>query len=335
VSSDSWANLQLTLVNPVALTPPVVPSRGQSAPQIGSLNLLRIVAAIAVVWIHVPESEPLKGTTIWCRFAVPAFTAVSVFLMALSVKGKSATGVIRYECNRAWGIYRLFLIWNGIYLLARIAKHFFLSGGDAIRLGFSSIFVVGLAEHLWYLPFIALLGLVIALPLRAFVQLKSGPAMALSIGLLLAGLVANYGSMSIRIDIEHHPLSYIVCLALGTLPAALITLPIAWVWNQNAAIRRNFGLSAAAGILAGLCLAASLKSSQANLWQNFSGILFLVAALFCSGAELGDPIRFLGNVALPVYLIHVLLIEGIQAMAHRLHFNSSAIFDVMVFRLPL
>jgi surface polysaccharide O-acyltransferase-like enzyme len=332
VSFDSLLN-HPTRLNLSAVTPHVVPSGGKSAPQIDSLNLLRIVAAIAVVWIHVPESESLKGFAIGCRFAVPAFTAVSVFLMALSVREKSATNVIRYESNRAWGIYRLFLIWNAIYLSARVAKHFLLSGGDAIRLGFSTIFVAGLAEHLWYLPFIALLGFVMALPLRGFIQLKLVPAAAWSIGLLMAGVAASYLSMSIRVDIEHRPFSYFASLALGTLPAALFTFPVAWVWHQYGAMRRNYGASAVAIILAALCLAVSLKSSQASLWHNVSGILFLVAALFCSGAKLGDQIRSLGNLALPVYLIHVLLIEGIQAVGHRLHFRSSAVFDVTVFSL--
>jgi surface polysaccharide O-acyltransferase-like enzyme len=326
---------QQTRVNLSAVTPHLVPGGGKSAPQIDSLNLLRIVAAIAVVWIHVPESESLKGLAIACRFAVPAFTAVSVFLMALSVSGKSTTNVIRYESNRAWGIYRLFLIWNTIYLIARVAKHLLISGGDAIRLGFSTIFVAGLAEHLWYLPFIALLGLVMALPLRGFIQLKFVPAAAWSIGLLMAGVAASYLSVSIRVDIEHHPLSYFASLALGTLPAALFAFPVAWVWNQYAAMRRNYRASAVAIVLAALCLAVSLKSSQANLWHNVSGILFLVAALFCSDAKFGDQIRLLGTLALPVYLIHVLLVEGIQAVGHRWHFRSSAVFDVTVFSLAV
>jgi surface polysaccharide O-acyltransferase-like enzyme len=294
---------------------------------------LRIVAAIAVVWIHVPESESLKGFAIGCRFAVPAFTAISVFLMAQSVRGKSTTSVIGYESNRAWGIYRLFLVWNAIYLFARAAKHFLLSDGDAIRLSFSTIFIAGLAEHLWYLPFIALLGLVMALPLRGFIQLKFVPASAWSIGLLMAGVAASHLSMSITVDVEHHPFSYFACLAMGTLPAALFTFPVAWVWNQSAAIRRNYQASAVAIILAALSLAVSVKTSQANLWHNISGVLFLVAALSCSHAKLGGQIRFLGNLALPVYLIHVLLIEGIQAVGHRLHIRPSAVFDVTVFSL--
>ena len=302
---------------------------------IGSLDVLRIVAVVAVVWIHSMESGALGGAIIWCRFAVPAFTAVSVFLMMLSVRQKPLIRVFSWAPKRAWGIYRLFLIWNMIYLLARLAKHLFVSAGHAIPLGFSSLFVVGLVGHLWYLPFLGLVGVALALPARGFIKLKLLPAVAVTILLVLAGLFAAQLTTSIQVDKEHRPLTYFIFLALSTFPAALFVFPIGWLWNQRASSGSKFANGGTSLVLAVLCLCASLHSRQANLWHNLAGVLLLAAALSCSGARLGDRVRFLGELALPVYLLHPLLIDGLHAIGYRLHVGCLASFDMVVFVVTL
>jgi len=304
---------------------------GKAGAYIASLDVLRIVAVFAVIWIHIMESGPLGETTIWCRFAVPAFTAVSVFLMTLSIKQKSVISVLNWAPKRAWSIYRLFLIWNAVYFIARLVKHLFVSEGHGIGLGFSSLFVVGLVGHLWYLPFLSLVGIGLALPVRGFIRLKLLPAMAATILLVLAGLFAAQLAMSIQVDKQHHPLTYFGFLALSTFPAALFAFPVAWLWNQRPSLGCNFAGVATSLILAGLCLYASLHSQQANLWHNLAGVSFLLAALSCSGASFGDHVRFLGELALPVYLVHPLFIDGLQAIGDHWRIGSSACFQTAVF----
>jgi len=318
-------------LDPIVVTSLAYQKSVKAGVYIASLDILRIVAVVAVIWIHTMELGSLGETTIWCRFAVPAFTAVSVFLMTLSIKQKSVIGVLNWAPKRAWSIYRLFLIWNAVYFIARPVKHLFVSEGHGIGLCFSSLFVTGLVGHLWYLPFLSLVGIGLALPVRAFIGLKLLPAMAATVLLVLAGLFAAQLAMSIQVDKQHYPLTYFGFLALSTFPAALFAFPVAWLWNQRPSLGCNFACVATSLVLAGFCLYASLHSQQANLWHNLAGVLFLLVALSCSGARFGDHVRFIGGLALPVYLVHPLFIDGLQAIGGRLRVGPSACFHIAVF----
>jgi surface polysaccharide O-acyltransferase-like enzyme len=296
-----------------------------------SFDVLRITAVVAVVWIHAVDSGPLAETAIWCRFAVPAFTALSVFLMALSIRQKPLTSVVGYVPRRAWSIYRLFLIWNAVYFLARLVKHHFLGGGHAIPLGISSLLIVGLAGHLWYLPFLALLGIALALPVRGLLELKLVPAILASVVLLLAGLFAGHLATLIQVDKAHQPLTYFGFLALSTFPAALLVVPIAWLWNCRAAANSSFVWPATTLFLAGGCLLASLHSGQSNTWHNLAGVFAFLAALYWPVARLPDRLRYLGELAFPVYVLHPLLIDGLRPIGLRLKVFPSIGFDLLVF----
>lgn len=298
---------------------------------IGSFDLLRVVAAIAVIWIHTMEVGQLGPTVIWCRFAVPAFTAVSVFLMALSLKDKDYRSLLAQAPRRAWRIYRLFLIWNVVYLLARLIKHLVLSEGHPIRPGFASIFVAGFVGHLWYLPFLSVLGLALVVPLRAFVGLKRLPAAAVTVLLVVASLGVAQLALAIPVDYNRSPATYFGFLALSTLPSALLAFPVGWLWHHRPSGGRNYFAAGALVLAAAMCLGLSRQNSQANLWHNFAGILLLFAALASADVCMSERLRNLGEMALPVYLVHVLLLDIILAVGHRLHLPASSRSELAIF----
>jgi surface polysaccharide O-acyltransferase-like enzyme len=320
---------------PIAIASLVAHERGKTATHIDSFDVLRVLAVAAVVWIHTMERGELGRTTMWCRFAVPAFTATSVFLMALSVKQQSPTSVIRYAPRRAWSIYRLFLVWNAIYFLARLIKQLYFGASHAIPLSISSLFIVGLVGHLWYLPFLTVLGVALVLPMRGFLGLTLVPAMAATGVLACAAVYASHLATLIQVDAAHHPLTYFGSLALSTSPAALFAFPIAWLWNRHGTNGDSIALTATSLFLAGLCLYVSLDSRQWNLWHNLAGVLLLIAALSCSRARFGRHVKRFGDLVLPVYLIHPLLVEGLHRTGVRLGVLPTASFDMLVFMVAL
>ena len=60
------------------------------AERIESLDILRVLSAVAIIWIHTPEFKNLQATTNWCRFAVPSFTCASVPLLILNLQKRPA-----------------------------------------------------------------------------------------------------------------------------------------------------------------------------------------------------------------------------------------------------
>ena len=100
---------------------PVVVST-ESVARLHGLDILRVVSAFAIICIHVPETEPFSTWTGWCRFSVPAFTAMSMFLLVLSHARRRGQPVARLVWRQFAKLYTLYLFWNVIYLLARLFK---------------------------------------------------------------------------------------------------------------------------------------------------------------------------------------------------------------------
>ena len=49
------------------------------------MDAARIVAVLAIVWLHTPRSQPMLPTVSLSRFAVPFFVSAAVFLMLKGV----------------------------------------------------------------------------------------------------------------------------------------------------------------------------------------------------------------------------------------------------------
>ena len=87
-----------------------------------NLDILRLLAVTAVIWIHSVETPLFKAGIDWCRFAVPAFTATSVLLLVWRHGGDPAKELWTYVTGRATRIYllssrsvELYLCWHPLF----------------------------------------------------------------------------------------------------------------------------------------------------------------------------------------------------------------------------
>jgi len=304
---------------------------------IGSFDVLRVIAALAVVWIHTMEFGALDSQVFWARFAVPSFTVISIFLLGMSSTRKDISAVSRDAVKRAWSVYRLFLIWNGIYLIARATKHSVLHQGQSIHWCFSAAAIAGFVGQLWYLPFIALCSLLLVLPLRWFIGLTGARAFSVSIALLLASYGVNVAAAHMPVDYAHYPWTYFVFLSLATLPAALLVFPVAWLFNRRADLFSKMEIGVAFPIVAVALLFASSKlSSTANLLHNVAALFLVMGSLPWMPYFANSNVwRRAGELALPVYLIHILVLDFLRAGAHGLHLNESAALEIGLFLLTV
>lgn len=190
------------------------------------LDLTRILAALAIVWIHCPQSSDLLRTTLLARFAVPFFIATSVFLVFQSVDRDPRRSWIRYSGSRIQRLYFPFLVWSGAYLAFKWVKGWLLPDQPNDFPGWEW-WIVGGAYHLWFLPFllaVSLLSFAVAKASARSNRTRDGFALA---G-LLSGCVAAAWAPSAWPSGPYESFYFM----LAALPAVFWAWPAAWLYRR-------------------------------------------------------------------------------------------------------
>ena len=296
-----------------------------------NLDFLRLLAVAAVVWIHAVESPALKAGIVWCRFAVPAFTATSVLLLVWRHREDSAPVLRGYVGRRVARIYLLFLAWNCFYAAARWLEHTVSQGRDEIRWKVETLLVSGFTEQLWFLPFLAVVTLVVAalIFVSARAGFKTGPWV---IGLSILGIVLALLPPPIEIHLETHPASYWFVLSWLAFPSALMAFGLLPFCDHGKANRKRPGLALMLVFMAGLLLWISRSGHCSNLLQNSAGVILVLGAVLGSCPDwLKRNLKKIGALALPVYLLHPLFVHALQVVGHRgAHLPVAVAFDGLV-----
>ncbi len=282
---------------------------------------------VGVVWIHSAQSETFRAGIDWCRFAVPAFTGISVFLLVARHGAEANPG---FAFARSARLYALFLCWNGFYAVSRVLEHRLFVGGDKIRWGWETLLLAGFAEQLWFLPFLAVATVIVILPawtLSSFTKIRN-VRLASTLILAGAGLATAAIPSPILVNLEAHPATYWAALSWAALPSAFLAAGLASI--AEITDRRNARTLGAivALVLAVTCLSLARHSRNPSLLQNGAGVLLVASAL--AGPQLKsaeDQTRWLGTLTLPIYLLHVVFVHGSQALARRLGLQVSAWLD--------
>lgn len=301
-----------------------------------NLDLLRLLAVAAVVWIHSMETQTLQDWSRWCRFAVPAFTATSVLLLVWRHGGDPAKELWGYVKRRGARIYLLFLLWNCIYAVIRFGEHSVIKGGDTLRWSPATFFLSGFTEQLWFLPFLVVVTVLVAVP--AFFWTRMGPkAWLLSMLLTTAGVAMALLPSPIIMDFKVNPASYWFVLSWRAIPAALMVFGILPFCNRIKLKSSRPLLALTMVFVAAILLCRSSYGDDLFLLQNAAGVILVLAAVLGPSPSHFKPMfRMLGGLALPVYLIHVLFVHAVQAVGHRVaHLPVSMSFDAAVFFMGL
>jgi surface polysaccharide O-acyltransferase-like enzyme len=149
--------------------------------RIGSIDRLRVLAAIGIVWFHT-DGAPYRhiGYT-----GLPVFLLIFFSLITCRTATDPTFGFLRRRWDR---LLKPWLFWSVLYGLFRVAKWACLGDVDSFREMLSpETILVGTHVHLWYLPYAFLSGFLVYAINRA--TLKSDHAAvaftAAGIGLLL------------------------------------------------------------------------------------------------------------------------------------------------------
>jgi len=129
------------VARPIAVPVPVPLAR------VGNIDLLRIVAAIGVVWFHTMDASSRQ-----IGYAgLPVFLLICFSLITRQSHGHTTAQFLDRRWNR---LLKPWLFWSVIYGLCRLAKAVCLADPDSLGQVLSPwAILAGTHAHLWYLPF--------------------------------------------------------------------------------------------------------------------------------------------------------------------------------------
>ncbi|HTU26668.1 MAG TPA: acyltransferase [Pirellulales bacterium] len=281
------------------------------------LDVCRLLAAYAIVWLHTPRPQAWADLGLLGRFAVPFFTAAATFFAWQAGARSGERSVTRYAWSRVLRIYVPFLAWSGIYLAFKGAKAILLPAEPNDFPGWELLWL-GSFYHLWFMPFVLLATLTVFCLARMAAG-RRGCEITLGILALVAGwqiawLPADRAAAEVGFG----------RLALDALPSACwgVALAIAYrsrarSWLANRRVAMACLLVAVGGTL------ALLATGRNACLENVAGAALVVFTLTDWTSAGLERIARLGSLAYGIYLSHLLFIKTLEAVLGKLHVAPS------------
>jgi surface polysaccharide O-acyltransferase-like enzyme len=312
-------------------TPPAKP-----AERYVFLDVCRFAAAVAVAWEHTPTSPALVGSRYFGTFAVPFFVIVSIFLMFEGQRRGPRRPLGKQAVSRLGRIVPPLVAWSVIYVLARVLKSRALHKAPLVP-GFFD-FIGGSANHLWFLPFVLIVSLLLLPAARALSGAGRAVRWALAVVCVVAaGIVASVPHYDFYAAIEDQRVAFFVDRSVAASPAVFLGLAAALIYPCLPARGVRYGLLASLGLASCVaCLVVGYRTGGAWVgWENAAGLGFFVFAL--APWEWPGVARAagLGRVAYGFYLAHMSPIQGLQVAAAWLRAPASAGADVTIYVLTV
>lgn len=295
------------------------------------IDIFKVASAMAVIWIHAADSEVGKEITIYCRFAVPFFSAVlAYFSTSAGLAGNERGGIAGYLLARFNRIYVPFIIWSLVYLGLRLAKHEYSSGGSPIVLGWSTL-LCGTTHHLWFLPFAFFTSVLFF----GFGRLMScaGRDRSWAVCVLAVCLFVCVGLVSgrISIDLTARPASYFLFYACDALPAALLGCGVRFLPVPDTAR----GIRSGSVVLFVISVIALGHFGYHSILSGAAGGALLLFSLWSTRIEAPSCVSKLAGSSFGIYAVHLAFVEALQFLLLRARVVPSLSSDVIVFALSL
>jgi peptidoglycan/LPS O-acetylase OafA/YrhL len=331
-----------------------------AAPRYRGLDAMRFLAAVAIIYLHTVESSALLWTVPPTRVAVPFFAAAAAYLAYLSLLQRRELSFARYAWGRIKRLYVPYLGWAAVYYVAVLAAALALAGRRIPELQWPMLWGVSEGHQLWFLPFILLVTLGVFGVARV-VKRKPGSTGLVALLAITGGLAIGLLPGSVFLHVARF--DYMLYLGLLAMPAVLGALALAIFAARRRSAEGTASLPDAITrwglplmvVSLGVFWLLPYSPEQAN-WLMFSsesalttgdvphlvwrsamleGLAGVGLLLWCLRPELDRGLAFLaplGTLAYGMYLMHVLLVEGMQVMAIVAGYTStSAGLDLAVF----
>ncbi|CAN5540379.1 hypothetical protein BH09PLA1_BH09PLA1_30820 [soil metagenome] len=295
--------------------------------RIATLDAARLVALIAIIFIHTVEAPSLQRISLIGTFGVPFYLFASLYFQARSIKRHPQRLLQQYIIERFQRLYIPFLAWTAIYLLARNAKHLLLVHDGQFSGSMSHLWTGG-AHHLWFLPLLFVVTIFTAVLGRLSSQSETWRWRIIAISAMIGTILAvvprpqwlNYAQ-------GEEAVFYLQCWK--ALPSVFLGLSLAWwlAWDCEDLLFSH-ALGFAGMLLTIAMLANQIISGYSRIDRTLSGLGWLLAAMAAWRGPWVNWMASVGRKSYGVYLAHVLVIEAVQTIAHRSGIGSSIGLDL-------
>jgi surface polysaccharide O-acyltransferase-like enzyme len=295
-------------------------------PYNGTIDLLRFLAVLGVMWIHAPEGKLLQDWSCLGRFAVPFFAATaSYFAVSTAMRPNSPT-IGQFFRYRSLRIYLIFLGWSVIYFAARLFAYQFGWAKNPFELLDIYVLRRGTAPHLWFLTFVALGGLLV----YALGKFAKSRNVYLGIGLMCLLLGDVTGGVRIRDyfpDIRYTPL-----LIYQAAPALFWGAAIRLAEERFPQLRSMFKRFAPLSLVVVLiAYVECILLTRSTAAENMCGTALLLWGLGQDFKPWGTWNRQLGQATFGLYAVHMLCVDGLQVVMRAFGISGEPVADLMVF----
>ena len=329
-----------------AATASAVAAPSAGAAQLGQLpaaparmavfDVARFIAAAGIVWLHTVESPTLGPTAEIGRFGVPFFAMGAVFFLMEGLRRQPQRRFGKYAVGRFVRIYVPFLAWTAAYILMRDLKHRLLSGQAPVKVEVALLWT-GSAHHLWFLPFILAICLILW-PVAKLIALRPSTEWVVGLIAAIGGLAVALGPQPAEVlwSPKLEPVRYLVEQSWLTMPAVLWGLAVVAIYRRvpGQAVRSTpiavLGLALAAACSLWLCLRGRSMGIE-----SLAGVGLLFFALAPWSGRWANRGGQLGKLALGIYLAHIGFVEAFQAIAIKAGMRSAWLLDLSIFALAL
>jgi surface polysaccharide O-acyltransferase-like enzyme len=306
-------------------------SQTESPTRCMAIDAIKLMAAAAVVWIHVSDCEESNLYLPLCRFAVPFFTCAAVYFVLQKAIAPSADSFGRYCLRRAQRLYIPFLVWAAFYLAVRVAKHYAVGQGSPITFT-PAVLLNGTAHHLWFLPFISLISIAAFVLGRALHGVPERNLKRLGFLFVIGGIVVALAPDTVEIRAEEAPISYFADHALDTLPSAFFGVGVFCLVRS---ITPHSWLPKTLLLVAFICMTWEFLRGGHPVAPHIAGGALLFFATTQPNRPWMAPVGNWANLAFIIYLIHVLFVEALQVVQSRFGAPPSLPADLSVWALAL
>lgn len=295
-----------------------------------AVDLAKLAAAAAVVWIHVTNCDESRALLPLCRFAVPFFTGAAVFFVLQKVT-EQPVPFGDYCVQRARRIYLPFVVWSGIYLAARYLKQAVTGEGSPIVLS-PALLLNGSAHHLWFLPFICLISIA-AFALATTVGMPSEAGRHWwALGCVVLGTAFALTPCPVRLQPTEVPMSYFIDHAWDILPAAFFGAALFFLLHDT----KPRPWLRAAVLFTGLALLVWEYLDDGHpIRPHIAGAAILFFTVTERNRKWMSTLWPWAQLAFLIYLVHVIFVEVLQTAATRFGGVQSLAADVSIWALAL
>jgi fucose 4-O-acetylase-like acetyltransferase len=292
------------------------------------MDAARFVAAVCVVFIHGVESHELAPFKLIGTFSVPFYLFAALYFQARSLRRSPELDFCTYAWRRVRRLYVPFLAWSAVYVVAINLKHVLLVHSGWSAPAFWELWA-GPAEHLYFLPQLLIVTLLSAALHRAFGARRAARwaviTLALAAGAVMAVVPRPDWLNYVRGE------GYFFDQAWRSLPSALLGLGLAWALGSlRDAVVLNGLIGFGGAALTAAMVVTQIRYGYSRLERTLSGMGWMLAALAVWRGPWVTWLAKAGRRSYGVYLSHVLVIQGVQAVAHWAGAPTSVGLDVVV-----